>query len=204
VNVCWCTPSGGGCSGGRVTGVVSVATHDVSPGHAGLIAGLAQQACGAVVSNLDLVSVCPAVPDLVPSRFIVASVGGVDMGFCHWGGSCWCGRGWDSGDAHSCNGELDVGDGIGERWIGGRKVLDGGVLLNCCVCQIIERRTHLLCLFKFGGLVHAKCCVSGSHSIDVMYFGKGGGPMGLPVGPSVVGKRAMLPLAPGQCHVAAR
>jgi hypothetical protein len=96
MNVRWCTPSGGGCSGGRVTGIVSVATHDVYPGCAGLMAGLAQQACEAVVSNLDLVPVCPAVPNLVPSRFGVAPVGGADMGFRQWGVSCWCGRGWDS------------------------------------------------------------------------------------------------------------
>jgi hypothetical protein len=75
MNVRWCTSSGGGCSSGRVTSVVSVATHDVPPGHGGLMAGLAQRACEAVVSNLDLVSVCPAVPNLAPSRFGVALVG---------------------------------------------------------------------------------------------------------------------------------
>ncbi len=45
MNVRWCIPSGGGCSGGRVTSNLSVATHDVCPGHAGLMAGLARQAC---------------------------------------------------------------------------------------------------------------------------------------------------------------
>jgi hypothetical protein len=204
MNVHWCAPSGGGCSGGRVTGIVSVATHDVCPGHGGLMAGLAQQACGAVVSNLDLVFMCPAVPDLAPSRFGVALVGVADAGFHHWGGSCWCGRGWDSGGALLCNGELNVGNGFGERCIDGHQVLDGGVLLNCCICQIIERRSHLLRLFEFGGLVCTKRCVSGSHMIDVMHFGKGGGPMGLPVGPSVAGKWVAFPLAPGQHHVAAR
>jgi hypothetical protein len=110
----WCTSSGGGCSGGRVTGILSVATHDVCLGRARLMASLGQQACGDVVSNFDLVSMCPAVPDFVPSRFGVAPMGGADTGIHHWGGSCWCGRGWDSGGAHSCDGELDVSNGFGE------------------------------------------------------------------------------------------
>ena len=104
------------------------------------------------MSNLDLVTVCPAVPDLVPSWFCVAPVGGANTGFRQWGGSCWCRRDWDSGGAHSCNRELDVGDGFGKHCVGGHQVLDGDVLLNCCVCQIIEIRSHLLHLFQFGGL----------------------------------------------------
>jgi hypothetical protein len=79
------------------------------------------------VSNLELVSMCPAVPNLVPSRFGVAPVGGADMGFHHWGRSCWCGRGWDSGSAHLRDGQLDVGDGFGECCIGGHQVLNGVV-----------------------------------------------------------------------------
>jgi hypothetical protein len=39
MNVRWCAPSGGGCSGGWVSDVVSAATHDVPPGSAGLMAG---------------------------------------------------------------------------------------------------------------------------------------------------------------------
>ncbi len=83
MNVRWCASSGGECSGGRVTGVVCVASHDVHPGCTGLMAGLVRQAYEAVVANLDLVSVCPAVPNLVPSRFGVAPVGGADSGFRH-------------------------------------------------------------------------------------------------------------------------
>jgi hypothetical protein len=146
---------------------------------------------------------CLAVPNLVPSWFCVAPVGEANTGFHQWGGNCWCGRGWDSGSAHLCNGELDVGDGFGEHCIGGHQVLDGGVLLNCCVCQIIKGGSHLLCLFKFGGLVCTKCCVPGRHLIDVVQFGQGSSPIGLLVGPSVVGKQATFPLVPGQCHVAA-
>ncbi len=58
-------------------------------------------------------------PDLVPVRFVVAPVRGLDMDFCHWGRSRLCGRGWDDGSAHLCDGELDVGDGFGEHCIGG-------------------------------------------------------------------------------------
>jgi hypothetical protein len=54
MNVSWCTPSGGGSSGGRVSNVVSAATHDVHPGCAGLMASLAQHACGAGVAILTL------------------------------------------------------------------------------------------------------------------------------------------------------
>ncbi len=98
------------------------------------MAGLARQACGTGVANLDLLSVHPAVTDLIPSRFGVVPVRGVDTSFRQWGGSRWCGRGWDASGNHSCNQELDVGDGFGEHCIGGHQVFDGGVLLNCCIC----------------------------------------------------------------------
>jgi hypothetical protein len=90
MNVCQrrCTLSGGGCSVGEVSGVVNVATHDVCPACARLMAIVAQRACGTGVTNLDLVSVRSVVPNLVPKRFGVAPVRGADMGFCHWGGSC--------------------------------------------------------------------------------------------------------------------
>jgi hypothetical protein len=44
------------------------------------MAGLAQQAGGAVVANLDLVAMCPAVSDLVPSWFGATPVGGANTG----------------------------------------------------------------------------------------------------------------------------
>ncbi len=47
-------------------------------------------------------------------------------------------RGWYFGGAHLCNGESDVGDGLGEHCIGGHQVLVIGVLLNYCVCKIVE------------------------------------------------------------------
>ncbi len=72
---------------------MSAATHEVCPVCTGLMVGPAQCACGAGVANLDLVTVRPAVPDLVPSRFGVASVRGVDTGDHQGGGSSWCGRG---------------------------------------------------------------------------------------------------------------
>jgi hypothetical protein len=93
MNVRWYASSGGGCSSGRVSGIVGVATHDVCLGFTQLMAGLVQQACGTGGANLDLVSMCPAVLDLIPSRFGVAPVRGADMGFPHWSGSHWCGRG---------------------------------------------------------------------------------------------------------------
>ncbi len=153
--------------------------------------------------DIDLISVRPAVPDLVPSRFGVAPVRGADTGICQGGGSRRCRRGWDASRAHSCNGELDVGDGFGECGVGGNQVFDGGILLNGRVHQIVEGRSHLLCLVEFSGLIHTKRCVASSHVIDIAHLGKGGGPMGLPVGPSVVNDRAMFPLMPGQRHVAA-
>ncbi len=168
------------------------------------MASLAQCACGAGVANLNLVAMCQAVPDLVLSRFSVALVRGAETGFCHWGRRRWCRRGWDNGGAHSCDGKLDVGNGFGERCVGGHRVLNGGILLNDCVYKIVKRRSHLLFLIKFGGLISAKRCVSSSHAIDDAHFGKGGGPMGLPVGPSVVERQATFLLAPVQHHVAAR
>ncbi len=75
---------------------------------------------------------------------------------------------------------------------------------NGCACQIVVKGSHLLCLVEFGGLVCTKRCVSGSHAIDVMHFGKGGSPVGFPVGPNVVNRWVTFSLAPGQCHVATR
>jgi hypothetical protein len=51
------------------------------------MAGPAQCACGAGVANLDLVTVHPSVPNLVPSRFGVAPVKEVDTVDCQQGGS---------------------------------------------------------------------------------------------------------------------
>jgi hypothetical protein len=65
----WCAPSGGGYRGVGISNVVSAATHDVCPGCTGLMASPVQRACGAGVANLDLVTMRPAVPNLVPSRF---------------------------------------------------------------------------------------------------------------------------------------
>ncbi len=59
-------------------------------------------------------------------------------------------------------------------------------------------------LVEFGSLICTNCYVAGGHAIDIAHLGKGSGPMGLPVGLSVVDNWAMFPLAPGQRHVAAR
>ncbi len=76
--------------------------------------------------------------------------------------------------------------------------------LNGCVCQIVEGRYHLLCLFEFGSLICTKRHFAGSHAIDIMHLGKGSGPVGLPVGPSVIKDRMTFLLVPGRCQVAAR
>jgi hypothetical protein len=75
------------------------------------------------VANLDLAAMRPAVPGLVPSWFGVTPVGGANTSLRQWGGSFWCGRGGDSGGAHSCNGKLDVSNGFGERCIDGHELL---------------------------------------------------------------------------------
>ncbi len=155
------------------------------------------------MSNFNLVAMRPAVPDLVSCRFDVALVRGADTDFRKWGGSSRCGRGWATGCTHLCNGELDVGDGFGECGIGGNQAFDGGVVLNGHVCQIVKGRCHLLCLFEFGGLICTKHHLAGSHAIDIAHLGKGGSPVGLPVGPIVVEDRVTFPLALGQRHVAA-
>jgi hypothetical protein len=71
MNVHWCTLSGGGCSGGGVSGILCAATHDVCPGRTGSMVGLARQAGGAVVANLDLVAVCPAVSNFVHAGLVL-------------------------------------------------------------------------------------------------------------------------------------
>ncbi len=57
MNVHWCTPSGGGCSRGGISGMVGAATHDVCPCCARLMAGLAQGVGGAVVAYFDLIAI---------------------------------------------------------------------------------------------------------------------------------------------------
>ncbi len=203
MNVRWCTLSGGDCNRGGVSNVVSAATHDVCLGCTRLMAGPTQRECGTCVANLDLVTMHPEVPNLVPSRFGVAPVREVDTGIRQGGRSSWCRRGWVVGRAHSCDGEWDVGDGFGECGIGGNQVFDGIILLNGRVHQIVKRRSHLLCLVKFGGLIRTKRCVIGSHAIDIAHLGKGSIPMSLPARPSVVDNWATFPFTPGQCHVSA-
>ncbi len=74
--------------------------------------------------------------------------------------------------------------------------------MNSHVCQIVKERCNLLCLFEFDGLISTKCCLAGSHAIDIAHLGKGSSPMGLQVAPIVVEDRAKFPLVPGQHHVA--
>jgi hypothetical protein len=118
MNVCWYALSGGGCSGGGISGVVHAATWDVCLGHAKLMAGLARRAGGAGVANFGHESVCPAVSDFVPCWFGVTPVGGANTGLRHWGWRCCCVRDQTTGGAHMCNGELDVSNGLGEHCIG--------------------------------------------------------------------------------------
>ncbi len=105
------------------------------------MAGPARRACGAGVAILDLVTMRPAVPDLVTGRFGVVPVRKVDAGVRQGGKSSRYKRGWDAGHAHLCNGELDVSDGFDECGIGGKQVFDGGILLNGRVCQIVKGRS---------------------------------------------------------------
>ncbi len=99
----------------------------------------------------------------------VAPVKGVDTSVRQGGGS--------SGHAHSCDGELDVGNGFGECGIDCNQVIDGGILLNDRVRQSIKGRSHQLCLVEFSGLICTKNCVAGILAIDIAHLGKGGGPM---------------------------
>ncbi len=88
------------------------------------------------MANLDLISMYPACPTLVGVS--VTPVGGANTGLCQWGGRCCCMRRWYSSSAHLCNGELDVHNGLGEHFVGGHQVLDGGTFLNCHICKIVE------------------------------------------------------------------
>jgi hypothetical protein len=126
------------------------------------------------------------------------------MGVRQGDGRCWYGRGWNAVPAHSCDGKLDVGNGFGECGVGGNQVFDSGIFLNGCICQIVEERCNLLCLFEFSSLIRTKRCITGSHVDNIPHLGKGSSLIGLPIGPSVVNDRATFPLVPGQCHVAAR
>jgi hypothetical protein len=130
------------------------------------------------MANLDLVALRSALFNLVP-RFGVAPVRGADTGIHQGGGSYWYRRGWDAGRAHLCNGELDVGDGFGECGVGDDQVFDGGIIFSGRICQIVKGRHHLLCLFEFGGLICTKCCIPGSHAIDIPHLGKGGSPISI-------------------------
>ncbi len=90
------------------------------------------------MANLDFAAMCLAVPNYVPCWFGVTPVGGANTGLHQWRRICWCVRGRYSGSAHLCDGELDVGNGLGEHCVDVHQILDGGVLLNCCICQIVK------------------------------------------------------------------
>ena len=89
----------------------------------------AQGTCGAVVTNLGLVAVGPAVSHLVPPWFYVIPVGGVGVSAIGRDEGCDDRRRWYGG-AHRCKHLLYVLYGLGERSVGGDEALDGGIFLN--------------------------------------------------------------------------
>ena len=95
-----------------------------------------------------------------------------------------------------------MGNDFGECGVGDQ-VFDGVIFLNGPVCQVVEERCHLLCLFNFGSLISTNRCLASSHAIDIAHLGRGSNPVGLLVGPSVVNDRATFLLMPDQRHVAA-
>jgi hypothetical protein len=98
MNVCWCTPSGGGCSKGRVSNVVSVATHDVCPGCTGLMFGLLQCACGTGVANPKPCTRASRNTQPYPMQF-------------------WCCFSERGGHGHPSTGqETSVQERLGRRW----------------------------------------------------------------------------------------
>jgi hypothetical protein len=62
------------------------------------------------------------------------------------------------------------------------QLVNGGILLNGCFCQVVEQRCHLLFLDNFlGSSLIGKGQVAGGHAVDVAHLCKRGRPVHLPV-----------------------
>ena len=106
------------------------------------MARLARGACATVVSNLHFETVRPTVPVLVPGWFH-----GRPMGWAGWGGfpgrlaggsEGWCAWSRCLGGHHRGKCALYVLNCLGERGVGRDEVVDGGVLLDGHVGEVVE------------------------------------------------------------------
>jgi hypothetical protein len=196
----------GGKARGRPTCVECDTAHHVVRSGARLMARPAGGVSATVVPDLHLEAVGPIVPCFVPGWFA-----GRPMGWAAGGGSAdrlagvcegWHDRCQRSGGHHHGDCALDVLDVPGEGGVRRYEVVDGGILLDGCVGEVVKRRGHLLCLLDLHGLVGAENGVVGCHAGDVTHFGKRCRPVEFPLCPCVLNFWAALPLSPVERHVA--
>ena len=128
------------------------------------MACLTRGACATGVSDLHFEAVGPTVPCPVPGWFFSGPMGWVRALFSgRLAGGCWRARRRSLIGHHRGEFALDILDGLGEGGVGRDEVVYGGVLLDGCVGEVVQRCGHLLCLFEFRGLVGSEGGVSGCH-----------------------------------------
>jgi hypothetical protein len=108
------------------------------------VSRFARGSCGAVVTNLYLVAVGPAVAFLVPCGFGVVPVGGAGVSAVGCNDGRDDGRHNSYGGGHSGECLLYVLNCLGECSIGGNEALDGGIFLNGCIGKVVQQRCQTL------------------------------------------------------------
>jgi hypothetical protein len=152
------------------------------------------EARGIAVSQFYLSSMCPTVSHSVPPW-----LGGalVQRALLSWS----LPSGWTA-VLQLGNGCCQVGDNFCLLLVCLNQLVNGVVLLNGCICQVVELCCHLLCLDDFlGSSLIGKGPVAEGHAVDVAYLSKRGHPVDLPFVPPVIRKGTASPLSPCKSHV---
>ena len=139
MQVHWCALSGGrGRRGDRPSSVENATTHCVGSNDSRLVACFTRCTCAAGVSYLHFETVGPTVPFPVPGRFDGGPMGWLSA----FSGrpARECGRAWRGSLIGHHRGEstLNVLDGLGEGGVCCDEVVNGGVLLDGRIGEVVH------------------------------------------------------------------
>ncbi len=147
---------------------------------------------GIAVSQFYLASMCPSVSHSVPPWLGGAPVG---RALLSWS----LPSGWTA-VLQLGNCPCQVSDIFCELLVCLNQLVNGVVLLNGCICQVVECR-HLLRLDDFWGSgLNGQGQVARGHAVDVAHLSKCGHPVDLPLVPPVIREGMASPLSPCKSH----